>query len=76
MTYSDADRAGLSATTFLMLCVWLGPHAAFWLIAITAIVAMWIAMCRRVPTLGYFSGVFIVGFIQGLFGYQRRYRRW
>jgi hypothetical protein len=81
VTHSDDDRIGLSATTFLVLSIWLGPHAAVWLIAITAIIALWIALCRRFPLIGWFTYVFFDGFVSGLFGYRRRYyyprtRRW
>jgi hypothetical protein len=74
-TISDADRTGLSATTYLLLCISLGPHLAFSLIVVAAIVALWAALCRRFPAVGYFTGVFVVGFIQGLLGYRRRTRR-
>ncbi len=62
-TISDEDRLGLSATTFLMLCIWLGPRTAVSLIVVVAIVALWIAMCRRWPWLAVFS----IGLIRGLF---------
>jgi hypothetical protein len=74
MTYSDADRAGLSAVVFLMLCIWLGPQAACWLVAIAAIVAMWVALCRRFPVVGYLTYRFFLGFFGGLFGYRTYYR--
>ena len=77
---------GVTAVTFLTLCVWLGPHAACWLIAIAAVVALWAALCRRFPVVGYLTGAFFRGFvpglISGLFGYGgyryygRRHRRW
>jgi hypothetical protein len=74
------DRLGLSATTFLMLCIWLGPDRAVFLITVAAIVALWVAVCRRWPIIGYFSIIFLDGFLGGLFGYRsyyrRRYRRW
>jgi hypothetical protein len=69
----------LSAVTFLALCVWMGPHAACWFIAIAAIVAGWVWLCRRFPTFGCFTLVFFDGFLGGLFGYRSGYyrpRRW
>lgn len=67
---SDEDRAGLSATTFLLLGIWLGPTAACWLVAIAAIVAGWVWLCRRFPTFGWLTYVFFDGFCGGLFGYR------
>jgi hypothetical protein len=68
VTRYDENRLGLSATTFLLLYLWMGPTAACWLIAIVAIVAAWIALCRRFPAVGYFTYVFFDGFVGGLFG--------
>jgi hypothetical protein len=65
---TDSDRLGLSATTFLLLGVWLGPHAACWLVAIAAIIAGWIWLARRSPTFGWLTAVFFDDFISGLFG--------
>jgi hypothetical protein len=45
--YSDEDRTGLSATTFIMLCIWLGPDRAVFLITVTAILTVWFLACRR-----------------------------
>jgi hypothetical protein len=70
------DLLGVSATAFLTLCLWVGPHAACWLVATAAIVATWVAICRRFPAVGYLTGIFVVGFVQGLWGYGRRTRRW
>jgi hypothetical protein len=71
----DEDRLSISATTFLLLCLWLGPQLACWLIAIVAIVAMWIALCRRFPFLGHLTVVFVGGFVSGLVGGRTPYRR-
>jgi hypothetical protein len=75
MAYSDEDRAGLSATTFLTLCIAWGPNRACFAIMTVAIGALWIALCRRYPAVGTLTGIFIVSFVQGLFGSRRRYRR-
>ena len=50
MTKRDKALLGISATTFLLLCVWIGPHAACWLIAVAAIITGWVWLCRRFPT--------------------------
>jgi hypothetical protein len=64
----------ISAVTFLTLSVWMGPEAACWLIGSAAIVAVWTALCRRFPTVGWFTYVFfnsfVLGLIGGLFGYR------
>ena len=74
---SETDRAGISATTFLMLSIWIGPTAACWLIAIAAIVAGWIWLGHRFPTVGWLTYVFfnsfVLGLIGGLFGYRGGY---
>ena len=43
-SYADFDRLGLSATTFLMLCMWLGPDRAVFLLTAVAIAAAWVAL--------------------------------
>ena len=53
-----------------MLCLWLGPHVACWLIAIAAFVARWVWLCNRFPTVGWFTAVFFDGFLGGPFGYR------
>jgi hypothetical protein len=81
-SYSDEDRAGLSATTFLTLCVAWGPHAAFFLTVTAMLIGMWVLICKRFPFLGHLTVVFIDGFVSGLFDYRSRYyyrsrtRRW
>jgi hypothetical protein len=54
---TDSDRLGISATTFLTLCIAWGPDRACFVIGLAAIIAMWIAMCRRWPFLGHLTGV-------------------
>jgi hypothetical protein len=77
MTHADENRLGVSTTTLLMLSIWLGPHAACWLIAIAATVAAWTWLAARFPTVGYLTYVFFYGFfgglISGLFGYRSGY---
>jgi hypothetical protein len=75
LTRRDETLLGLSATTFLLLGVWIGPHAACWLVATAAILGAWVALCRRFPIVGYFSRVFLGGFLSGLVGYRSGYRR-
>ena len=75
----------VSATTFLLLGIWLGPDRAVFLIMIAAIVAAWIWLAARFPTVGDLTYVFFYGFVGGLFsglfgyrsgyGYHPRYRR-
>ena len=60
----------VSAVAFLTLCVWIGPSAACWLVAITAIIACWVLLCRRFPMVGWFTAVFFDGFLGGLFRYR------
>ena len=78
MTSSDADRLGLSATTFLTLCIAWGPSRACFVIMLVAIGAGWFWLCRRWPIVGWLTCVFINGlFGYGGYGYYgRRYRRW
>lgn len=57
--YDKAKRTaqiGVTATTFLTLCMWLGPNRA--LFGLWA----WFAMCRRYPAVAW------MGFLRGLFG--------
>jgi hypothetical protein len=63
MTDSDEDRAGISATTFLMLGIWLGPDRAVFLIVVVAIVSLWFLACRRWPWFAWFT----INFLNGLF---------
>jgi hypothetical protein len=58
------DRIGLSATTFLLLGIWLGPDRACFLIAVAAILTVWFWACRRWPLVA----VFTLGFFRGLLG--------
>jgi hypothetical protein len=63
-TRSTKILLGASATTFLTLCVWLGPDRACFFIAIAAILTVWFWLCRRSPAVGWLT----VGFIRGLTG--------
>ena len=74
--YGKAKRAaqiGVTATTFLALCIWLGPNAACWLIVIAAFIACWAWLCVRFPFFGVFTVACISGFVGGLFGYRSGY---
>ena len=64
------ELLGVSAVAFLALAIWMGPHAACWLVAIAAFIAAWVWLCRRFPTFSWFTYVFIDGFCGGLFGYR------
>ena len=66
-SYANSDRLGLSATTFLMLCMWLGPDRAVFLLTAVAIAAAWVALCKRFPTVGFLTGAFFNGLLGGLF---------
>jgi hypothetical protein len=74
VTKRDEGLIGVSATTFLLLCLWLGPDRAVFPLAGVAIVAGWCLLCRRFPIVGYFTAVFLGGFVSGLFGYRSSYR--
>jgi hypothetical protein len=67
-THSRRVLLGTSATTYLTLCVWLGPTAAFWLTVIGGWTLFWFWLCGRFPVLGWFTSAFLTGFIGGLFG--------
>jgi hypothetical protein len=56
------DLLGVSAVTFLTLCMWLGPPLACSLLIIVAIMALWFFACRRWPIVAWFTA----GFIRGL----------
>jgi hypothetical protein len=51
--HRSKDLLGLSATTFLLLCIWLGPNLACFLIAVVALLAAWFALCRRYPAVAW-----------------------
>lgn len=61
-------RFWISAVLYLMACVWLGPHVAFWLTVITTWTIFWFYLCGRFPILGRFTSAFLVGLVGGLFG--------
>jgi hypothetical protein len=54
-----AELWGVSATTFLLLAIWLGPHRAVVFISIALIIWGWVALCRRVPFVAAFT-VFVL----------------
>jgi hypothetical protein len=59
------------AVTFLALCVWMGPDRACFFVAVAAIIAAWVALCRRFPFVGVLTLLFFDGLVSGLFR-----RRW
>jgi hypothetical protein len=85
--HRDSALLAVTATTYLLLGVAFGVHAAFYLVVASALIALWAAACRRFPvvarlTHAFFFG-FVLGLISGLFGTRggyygygyRRYRR-
>ena len=77
-THRSAALLAVSATTYLVLGVAFGIHAAFTLVVLAAVVALWVALCRRFPVVGALTLAFVSGFLGGLFGYGgygRGYRR-
>jgi hypothetical protein len=62
MPINDQHRAGLSATTFLLLGVWLGPDRAVFLLTVIAILTLWFLACRRWPIVA----IFTAGVVRGL----------
>ena len=79
--YGKRNRAaqlGVSATTFLTLCVWLGPNRACFVIALAAIVAAWVALCRRFPFVGvltlFFFDVLVSSLLYRGGGYRGDWR--
>jgi hypothetical protein len=73
MSKRDEALLGISAVTFLLLCLWLGPDRAVFLLTVVAIVVGWYLLCRRFPIVGHFTAVFIGGFFSGLFNYRSGY---
>jgi hypothetical protein len=63
MTPKRERQLGLSATTFLILCLWLGPHVTVPLLFVIAIAVVWFLACKRWPLFA----VFTIGFLRGLF---------
>jgi hypothetical protein len=66
-------RLWLSAIVYLMACIWLGPHIAFWLTVGTVWTLFWFYLCGRFPILGVFTSAFLNGFVGGLLGTRGGY---
>ena len=64
---SSKRLLAISATTFLLLGIWLGPDRAVFMIAVAAIVAGWVALCRRFPLVAIFTLGLFRGLVRGLF---------
>jgi hypothetical protein len=62
MMKRDQELLERSATTYLLLVVWLGPKLAFSFCFVTLFAAVWIACCKRYQ----WFAVFTIGFIHGL----------
>ena len=63
---------GVTATTYLVLCVAFGTHLAFSLVVFVAVIMGWWKLCVRFPLLG----IATLGFFEGLLGVRRgHYRR-
>jgi hypothetical protein len=58
------DLLGVSAVTFLTLCVAWGQNRACFVIAFASVLVGWLALCRRYPTVAWIT----MGFLRGLFG--------
>jgi hypothetical protein len=75
--YRDSALLAVTATTYLVLGVALGVHAAFALVIASAIIALWVVACRRFPVVGWLTYVFfnsfVLGLIDGLFDYRGGY---
>ena len=61
---SDEERLGISATTFLAMCIWRGPNRTRFLLMLVAIGTAWWWLCRRFPVVAWFT----LGVLRGLFG--------
>ena len=64
MTPRRERQLGLSATTFLTLCVAFGADRTVFVLTIIAIGWAWFALCRRFPLVASFTR----SFARGLFG--------
>ena len=75
--HRDSALLAVTATTYLVLGVAFGVHAAFALVLGAAIIALWVAACRRFPVVARLTHAFFFGFvsglISGLFGYRGGY---
>jgi Flp pilus assembly protein TadB len=60
-THSRKALLGVSAMTYLALCVWLGPKVATSLIIVAALLAAWFWTCRRHPTAAWLTWAFMRG---------------
>jgi hypothetical protein len=66
--YRDSALLAVTATTYLLLGVAFGVHVAFTLVVVSALVALWVAACRRFPVVGWLTYIFFNGFVLGLIG--------
>ena len=73
---SSRRLLAVSAVTYLALAIFVGVHAAFYLVIASALIALWVALCRRFPVVGILTLAFVSGLLGGLFGYGRGHRRW
>ena len=71
-THRSSELLAVSATTYLMLAIALGVHAAFYLVVAAAVVALWVVAYRRFALVRWFTISFVGGFISGLIGRRRR----
>ena len=84
-THNRRQLLAISAVVYLTLAIGLGVHIAFYLVIVSALIALWAAIARRFPAVGALTAVFFSSFLTGLIGglvgygggyYGRRYRRW
>jgi hypothetical protein len=60
-----AELWGVSATSFLTLAIWLGPHRAAFFITVAALLWGFAALCRRFPVVGAFMILVVCNRIGG-----------
>jgi hypothetical protein len=60
-----AELWGVSATTFLVLCIAFGPHRAVTWIVVAAIAGGFVALCRRFPMVGAFAVLVMCNLVSG-----------
>jgi hypothetical protein len=84
-THNRRQLLAISAVVYLTLAIGLGVHIAFYLVIVSALIALWAVAARRYPAVGFLATVFFSSFLTGLIGglvgygggyYGRRYRRW
>ena len=52
---SPSKAAWRLSRHILALCIWMGPHAACWRIAVATFIAAWVRLCCRFPSFVWFT---------------------